>query len=77
MDQRFTFDRIADIYRAARLDYPEALIEEVISFADLKPDDKIEKLDAARVKRQRVSLGGASRYLRLILDRHASLPRES
>jgi SAM-dependent methyltransferase len=41
MEQRFTFDGIADVYRAARPDYPEALIEDVVSFADLKPDDKI------------------------------------
>jgi len=41
MEQRFTFDQIADMYRVARPDYPEALIEDVVSFADLKPDDKI------------------------------------
>lgn len=41
MEQRFTFDQIANVYRAARPDYPEALIEDVVSFADLKPDDKI------------------------------------
>ncbi|MGB7976971.1 MAG: class I SAM-dependent methyltransferase [Roseiarcus sp.] len=41
MEQRFTFDQIADLYRATRPDYPEALIEDIVSFADLKPDDKI------------------------------------
>jgi ubiquinone/menaquinone biosynthesis C-methylase UbiE len=41
MEQRFTFDQIADVYRTARPDYPEALIEDIVSFADLKPDDKI------------------------------------
>jgi SAM-dependent methyltransferase len=41
MEQRFTFDPIASIYRAARPDYPEALIDDVVSYADLKPNDKI------------------------------------
>ena len=41
MEQRFVFDQIADAYKAARPDYPEALIEDVISFAELKPKDEI------------------------------------
>ncbi|MBO0754714.1 MAG: class I SAM-dependent methyltransferase [Bradyrhizobiaceae bacterium] len=41
MEQRFTFDQIASVYRAARPDYPEALIDDVLSYADLKPNDKI------------------------------------
>ena len=41
MEQRFAFDPIADIYKAARPDYPEALIEDVVSYADLKQSDKI------------------------------------
>jgi ubiquinone/menaquinone biosynthesis C-methylase UbiE len=41
MEQRFTFDQIASVYRTARPDYPEALTEDVVSFAGLKPNDKI------------------------------------
>jgi trans-aconitate methyltransferase len=41
MEQRFAFDQIADVYKAARPDYPEALIEDVVSYAGLKQDDKI------------------------------------
>jgi ubiquinone/menaquinone biosynthesis C-methylase UbiE len=41
MEQRFAFDEIANLYKAARPDYPEALIEDVVSYADLKPNHKI------------------------------------
>jgi SAM-dependent methyltransferase len=41
MEQRFAFDEIANVYGAARPDYPEALIEDVVSYADLKQSDKI------------------------------------
>ncbi len=41
MEQRFAFDEIANVYRAARPDYPEALIEDIVSYADLKGSDKI------------------------------------
>jgi ubiquinone/menaquinone biosynthesis C-methylase UbiE len=41
LEQRFTFDQIASLYRAARPDYPETLIDDVLSYADLKPNDKI------------------------------------
>jgi hypothetical protein len=41
MEQRFTFDQIANVYRAARPGYPEALVDDVLSRADLKPNDAI------------------------------------
>jgi 2-polyprenyl-3-methyl-5-hydroxy-6-metoxy-1,4-benzoquinol methylase len=41
MKQRFAFDQIANVYRVARPDYPEALIEDVVSYADLKQSDWI------------------------------------
>jgi SAM-dependent methyltransferase len=41
MEPRFTFDQIAAVYAAARPGYPEALIDDVISYADLKADDAI------------------------------------
>lgn len=41
MEQRYTFDEIARVYRTARPDYPEALIDDVICFAALQPNDAI------------------------------------
>ena len=41
MEQRFVFDQVADAYKAARPDYPEALVEDVVSYAELKPKDWI------------------------------------
>jgi SAM-dependent methyltransferase len=41
MEQRFTFDQVASVYRTARPDYPEALIDDVISYAGLQPNDAI------------------------------------
>jgi SAM-dependent methyltransferase len=41
MEQRFTFDQVASVYRASRPDYPEALIDDVVSYADLNPRDPV------------------------------------
>ncbi len=41
MEERFAFDQIADVYKVARPGYPEALIEDVVSYADLKRGDHI------------------------------------
>lgn len=41
MEQRFTFDQIAGAYRASRPEYPEALVDDVVSYADLKPGDPV------------------------------------
>lgn len=41
MEQRFTFDQIAGAYQASRPDYPEALVDDVVSYASLKPGDPI------------------------------------
>ena len=41
MEERFAFDQIANVYKVARPDYPEALIEDVVSYADLKQGDPI------------------------------------
>ena len=40
-EQRLAFDQVADVYRSARPGYPEALIEDVVSFAALKQDDRV------------------------------------
>jgi len=41
MEQRFTFDQVASVYRSARPDYPEALIDDVIAYADLHSHDRL------------------------------------
>jgi SAM-dependent methyltransferase len=41
MEQRFTFDQVASVYRDSRPDYPEALIDDVVSYAKLKPNDAV------------------------------------
>jgi len=41
MEQRFTFDQIACAYRDSRPDYPEALVDDVVSYAALKPGDPV------------------------------------
>ena len=41
MEQRFTFDQVASVYNAARPDYPEALIDDVVAYAGLEPNDAV------------------------------------
>jgi SAM-dependent methyltransferase len=41
MEQRFTFDQVASVYGKVRPDYPDALVDDVVSYADLKPNDRI------------------------------------
>ena len=41
MEQRFTFNEIANIYDIARAGYPEALIDDIISYAGAQPNDAI------------------------------------
>ena len=41
MEQRFTFDQVASVYSKARPDYPDALVDDVVSHADLKLNDRI------------------------------------
>ena len=41
MEQRFTFDQVASVYSKARPDYPDALVDDVVSYADLKLSDRI------------------------------------
>ncbi|MGR9537858.1 class I SAM-dependent methyltransferase [Rhizobium leguminosarum] len=41
MEQRFTFNQVASVYSASRPDYPEALIDDIVSYAKLKPDDTV------------------------------------
>jgi hypothetical protein len=41
MEQRLTFDQVADLYKASRPDYPQALCDDVVSAAALGPGDAI------------------------------------
>jgi SAM-dependent methyltransferase len=41
VEQRFSFDQVASVYRAARPDYPEALIDDVVAYARLEPNDAV------------------------------------
>ena len=41
MEQRFTFDQVASVYSKARPDYPDALVDDVVAYAALKPADRI------------------------------------
>jgi SAM-dependent methyltransferase len=41
VEQRFTFDQVASVYSKARPDYPDALVDDVVSYADLKLSDRI------------------------------------
>jgi len=41
MEQRFTFDQVADVYKASRPAYPDALIDDVIAYAAPSLDDRV------------------------------------
>jgi ubiquinone/menaquinone biosynthesis C-methylase UbiE len=41
MERRFAFDQVATLYGTARPDYPGALVDDVVSFADLRASDRI------------------------------------
>jgi ubiquinone/menaquinone biosynthesis C-methylase UbiE len=41
VEQRFTFDQVAGVYSQARPAYPDALVDDVVSSADLTPNDRI------------------------------------
>ncbi len=41
MEQRFVFDEAATGYHKARPGYPDALVDDVLFYADLKPNDRI------------------------------------
>jgi ubiquinone/menaquinone biosynthesis C-methylase UbiE len=41
MEQRLTFDQVANVYKTSRPDYPETLIEDVVAYAGLKQNDRI------------------------------------
>jgi len=41
VEQRFTFDQVASVYSQARPAYPDALVDDIVAYADLKPNDRI------------------------------------
>ena len=73
MEQRFTFDQIADVYKAARPDYPDALIEDVLSFAELKQNDNILEVGCGTGQATKVLLREVFQLLRLIPDQNCSV----
>jgi SAM-dependent methyltransferase len=41
MEQRFAFDQVASVYTTARPGYPDALVDDVVAYAGLKPGNTI------------------------------------
>ena len=41
MEQRFTFDKVADLYDQARAGYPQAMYDDLMAIASLSPGDAI------------------------------------
>ena len=75
MEQRFTFYQVASVYSKVRPDYPDALVDDVVSYADLKPTIGFSKSAVARVRQQRALPGEAFRSSRLTLDRKCFVAR--
>jgi hypothetical protein len=69
MEQRLTFDEVAILYRDSRPGYPEALIDDIVSYAKLRSNDPaLEKLAAALVRQQRALRREVCKFSRSILD---------
>jgi hypothetical protein len=69
VEQRFTFDQVASVYSKARPDYPDALVDDVVSYADLKPNDRIFEVGCGTVRRRRDLPSEAFRSSQQTLDR--------
>jgi ubiquinone/menaquinone biosynthesis C-methylase UbiE len=73
MERRFTFDRVADLYDAARPSYPDALLDHIVAFAGLKPGDPVLEIGCGTGK---ATAGFARRGLHVVaLDPGAELLR--
>jgi ubiquinone/menaquinone biosynthesis C-methylase UbiE len=73
MERRFTFDKIANLYDAARPSYPDALLNDVVAFAGLKPGDPVLEIGCGTGK---ATAGFALRGLDVVaLDPGADLLR--
>ena len=53
MEQRFTFNKVAELYDRARAGYPQALYDDLMEFADLSAGDLVLKSAAAPARRPR------------------------
>jgi SAM-dependent methyltransferase len=62
-EQRFVFDEVAELYGAARPDYPEPLLEEVVRFAGLAAGARLLELGAGTGQ---ATLGLARRGYRVV-----------
>ena len=74
MEERFAFDQVANLYKVARPVYPEALVEDVVSYANLEQGDAILEVGWARAKEQKALPSAASRLSRWIPDQKCSVP---
>jgi SAM-dependent methyltransferase len=73
MERRFIFDRVADLYDAARPSYPDALFDHIVAFADLELSDPVLEIGCGTGK---ATTGFARRGLRVVaLDPGAELLR--
>ena len=63
MEQRFTFDAVADLYDRARPDYPKALFDDVVAAAGLSPGDAVLEIGCGTGK---ATLGLARRGLNIL-----------
>jgi SAM-dependent methyltransferase len=73
MERRFTFDRVANLYDAARPSYPDALLDDIVAFAGLKPGDPVLEIGCGTGK---ATAGLALRGLDVVaLDPGADLLR--
>jgi SAM-dependent methyltransferase len=71
MEQRFTFDAVANLYAAVRPEYPDALFEDVAKFAGLAPGDEAIEIGPGAGQ---ATLGLARRGCRILaLEPGASL----
>jgi ubiquinone/menaquinone biosynthesis C-methylase UbiE len=55
MEQRFTSNQVANVYKAARPDYPDALVDDVVSYAALKPNDAILEVGCGTGQQRKAS----------------------
>ena len=69
MEQRFTFDQVASVYSKARPAYPDALVDDVVSCADLKPNDRIFEVGCGTGQATKSFASEAFRSSQLTLDR--------
>jgi len=79
MEQRLAFDQVADVYKTARPGYPEALVEHVVAYAELKQNDKILEIGCGTGQATKSSAAGGrrKRSIQTEIPRHSSCPCRS